>query len=193
VKLRFGYVVSTFAGLTLLVSLVPAATLADGVSGTASVGRIGSTLSVGSMSVSLASVNTTTCHEVGHPGMQPPKPTRAGWEWLYTGWMLRNPGGRDYPLPHPNYPGFRLVGAHRLFSGFYASYPGYSSLVPAHGMAFIPWTFSIRRGTKRVTLTYLPPGPRAARWVVRVPPPSSTTPCREGSQLDLRGRIQPQQ
>ena len=156
-KLRFAYMFSMCVGLTLLLSLVPAvATLANGVPGSSSVGTIGSTLS----------------------GMQPPKPTRAGWEWLYAGWMLSNPGDRDYPLPHPNHPGFRLVGAHRLSPGFYARYPGYGAVVSAHGKDFIPWTFSIRRGTKRVTLTYLPPGPSAVRWVVRVPPPFSTTPCR---------------
>jgi hypothetical protein len=179
VRLRLGYVVSSCMGFMLLLSSVPAlATRVNGVPSSPKVGTIGSTLSVGPISVSLTSVNTTTCHEVGHPGMQPPKPTRAGWEWLYTGWVLRNPSDRDYPLPHPNHPGFRLVGAHRLSPGFYASYPGYGAVVSAHEMDFIPWTFSIRRGTKRVTLTYLPPGPSAVRWVVRVPPPSSTTPCR---------------
>jgi hypothetical protein len=175
-KLRFAYVISVCVGLTLLSSLVPAvATLANGVPRSPSVGTIGSTLSVGPISVSLTSVSTMTCHEVGHPGMQPPQPTRAGWEWLYTGWMLRNPADRAYPLPHPNHPGFRLVGAHRLSPGFYASYPGYSSVVFAHGKDFIPWTFAIRQGTKRVTLTFVPPGPKIVLWSIAVPTLRPTT------------------
>jgi len=55
-KLRFAYMFSMCVGLTLLLSLVPAvATLANGVPGSSSVGTIGSTLSVGPISVSLTS------------------------------------------------------------------------------------------------------------------------------------------
>jgi hypothetical protein len=176
-KLRLGCILSISAGIVLLCCPVSAsATHANGSSSGPTIGTIGSTLSVGPITVSLTAVGTATCYEIGHPGMGPQKSTRAGWEWLYTGWILRNPGDRAYSVPH--HPGFRLVEPHRLAPGFYASYPGYGSYVVAHSTDYIPWTFSIRRGTTRVTLTYLPPGPDAVRWVIRVPPPPSKYPCR---------------
>jgi hypothetical protein len=92
--------------------------------------------------------------------------------------VLRNMSDRPFPLPHPNHPGFRLVGSHRLHPGFYASYPGYGAVVDPHTADIIPWTFAIRRGTRRVTLTYLPPGRHGLLWSVAVPRPSAARDCR---------------
>lgn len=139
-------------------------------------GGLGTVLEVGFLAISIDRVTVTTC-------MRPPHgraatPIRPGWEWLYTEWDLRNPGNHPFSLPHPNHPGFRLVAAHHLFPGFYASYPGYSSLIPSRASIVIPWKFAIRRGTKRVSLTYLPPGPSTVLWSIAIPKPSAEIDCR---------------
>ncbi len=177
--LRSGQVRLVCVGISLVGTLLFAGeTQAGGIPVRASVGTIGSSLIVGPLDISATSVLTTTCGRRGHPGMQPPTLTRSGWEWLYVVWTLHNPHDRDYSLPNASRPGFRLVGEHRLFPGFYASYPGYLSVVSAHGDEEIHWTFAIRRGTRRATLTYLPPGPQAVHWVVRVPAPPPASLCR---------------
>jgi hypothetical protein len=105
---------------------------------------------VGTLSISIDHLSVRTCF--GRAKAGPATPTRSGWEWLDTMWVLRSMSDRPFALPHPNHPGFRLVGSHRLHPGFYARYPGYGAVVAPHTADIIPWTFAIRRGTRRVTL-----------------------------------------
>ena len=132
-------------------------------------GGLGTVLRAGPLGISIDQVAVTTCFRRQRGG--PATPTQPGWEWLETLWVLRNSSNRVFAIPHANHPGFRLVSSHRLYPGFYASYPGYGSEIAPHSKEMIWWTFAIHRGTKHVILTYLPPGPHAVLWSIAVPRP----------------------
>ena len=138
-------------------------------------GTPGTVFHSGVLAVSLVSVRAATCLPAPHA--LPPYRTAPNQEFLSTYWTLRNLSDRLFRLPKPNDPGFRLISGHRLLPGTYRSYPGYSYLVPAHGWVGISWSFVIPRGATQAEFTYLPPGPRAALWLVHLPAEPATGPC----------------
>jgi hypothetical protein len=138
-------------------------------------GRLGTIFRVGVLAISLDEVRVATCLRRPHGWL----PYRAGThqEFLLTSWALRNQSNRLFTFPRPTWPGFRLVAGHRLLPGAYRSYPGYpTGLYPHVSVPFV-WSFVILRGTRRVWLTYVPPGPRGALWSAPVSPVPATGPC----------------
>jgi hypothetical protein len=132
---------------------------------------LGTVLKAGPLDISIVQVSTTTCTTLiqGNHSLR----TQSGWEWMYVDWMLRNPGDHRFAFPDPNHPGYRLVVGHHLYPGFYGGYPPYSLSIEPRTTITATWTFAIRRGTNRVKLTYLPPGPQSVLWSIAVPRLSS--------------------
>jgi hypothetical protein len=127
----------------------------------------------GPLDISIARVFATTCRPT--VVREPDVPTRTGWELIFVDWVLRNPGTHLYAFPHTKQPGFRLVLEHRLYQGFFSGYTGYEGSIPPHTSTIIRWTFAIHRGTRRVTLTFVPPGPKTVLWSIAVPRLRPTT------------------
>jgi hypothetical protein len=142
-------------------------------SGAMNVGGLQTSLKAGPLDISIAHVFATTCR----PTIlrEPDAPTRPGWELIFVDWVLRNPGSHQYTFPDARHPGFRLVLEHHLYSGFFTGYMGYGGSISPHLSVSVRWTFTIRRGTTRVALTFVPPGPKRVLWSIAVPRLRPTT------------------
>jgi hypothetical protein len=131
------------------------------------VGGLNTSLKAGPLDISIARVFATTCRPT--VVREPDVPTRFGWELIFVDWVLRNPGAHRYTFPDSNHPGFRLVMEHKLYQGFFSGYIGVDGSIPPLSSISDRWTFAIRRGTRRVTLTFVPPGPKIVLWSIAVP------------------------
>lgn len=139
-------------------------------------GGLGTVVPVGQLAISVDAVALSTCIRDPRTGFVGRR-AGPGWIQLDTRWKLRNPTNHRVAVPHAAQPGFRLVGAPHLFSGFYTRVPTYDPVIIPHTTATIWWTFAIRRDTRRVFLTVVPPGPHAVLWSVPVPPLSTMKAC----------------
>ncbi len=128
-------------------------------------------LKAGGLDISVIQVSTTTCTTLIQGDHS--RRTRPGWEWLYVDWQVRNRGDHRFAFPDSNHPGYRMVVGARLYPGVYGGYPGYGAVIDPHTTINMTWTFAIRRGTRYVKLTYVPPGPQRVLWLVVVPRISS--------------------
>jgi hypothetical protein len=142
-------------------------------SGSMQVGGLKTSLKAGPLNISIARIFATNCRPTSP--REPDVPTRPGWELIFVDWVVRNPGTHPYTFPIDRQPGFRLILEHHLYSGFFSGYPGYDGSISPHSSTSIRWTFAIRHGTKRVTLTFVPPGPTIALWSIAVPRLRPTT------------------
>jgi hypothetical protein len=137
------------------------------------VGGLKTSLKAGPLNISIARIFATNCRPT--IPREPDVPTRSGWELIFVDWVVRNPGTQSYTFPNLRPPGFRLVLERHLYSGFFSGYPGYDGSISPHTSTSTRWTFAIRRGTRRVTLTFVPPGPKTVLWSIAVPRLRPTT------------------
>lgn len=151
------------------------------------VGGLNTSLKAGPLDISIARIFATNCRPT--IVREPDVPTRPDWERIFVDWVVRNPGTLLYAFSASKQPGFRLVLEHHLYSGFFSGYPGYDGSIAPHTSTSIRWTFAIRRGTRRVTLTFVPPGPKLVLWSIAVPRLRPTTGKCAVSRSPLRGFI----